>query len=313
MSTMNQIDLFNVSDDVKRKEYVSIKYTGVLPYRVIAVNPNHEQLKHILNNDNVTEPKYVNIEMGGKFYNRLTFYLKSQECTDDEGNEVPAQIIPLTFNLANRDEEASSSGKYKILNNHNQSMYSTSVETLVAATGAKTGKRYFSENGARIAKVGEIELCNFIIKYLNIDVTWSVDKDKSNFVDFRPIFDKVVTLSPEGLQYLRNMFETAAGKAGGVKILTGIRTTPEGKEYYSLFTKQFLNIEQSFSAYKRLGEEALVKDGDSVTYDWGAKNCYQDSLLIKKWNPEYLAKLASSNSSNSTNTQAAPSVTNYFS
>jgi len=303
----NNIDLFNVSDENKKKVYESVKYTGVIPYRVVAINPNHEQLKTLLNYDGVSAPNYVNQKVGDKMYNKLVIYLQSQPCQDTEGNDVPQFIVPMTFNLSTR-EDVSGSGKYKIINNHGQSMYNVDVQTQVEAVGKKTGTRYFSENGARIAREGEYDVYSFVLNYLNLDVAWKAD-GKGNSVDFKPYFDKLVTLSTEGIEQFQKIFSTAAGKAGGVKVLTGVRTTDEGKQYYSLFMKKFLNIDATVSQYRQIEREAVVKDADSITYNWGDRNCFQDSTLIKKFDDAYMMKQATQAANTHT---PAPEVTASF-
>ena len=132
-------------------------YTGIGKAKVLAINPNLVELNKLGFNF-TNEPEYLTTGDDGVQKLKLQFFVQSTEKEDLKTN--------ITFFLENRDR-ISQTGNKEIINNLGQSTWAESVEAAINRTNAK-GEKWFSENGARIAKVSETGLINFLTNWVNV-------------------------------------------------------------------------------------------------------------------------------------------------
>lgn len=139
--------------NVKQKEYTGRKnYIGLIPYRVIAVNPSKEQLMSILKTENVQEPNYQN-----NGATRVDFWLRNDELDF---------VTKLSIFMENK-EKVSTKGNTLFINQKNQTTWAESLD----AIAAKPNMKWFDLSTARACMIGEDVLYNFIVTYINADTS----------------------------------------------------------------------------------------------------------------------------------------------
>lgn len=142
----------NSSDEKFFKEFSL--YTGVTKMKVLAINPNLEELQELGFNFQ-QEPEYAGQTDEGADKVRLDFIL---------GNEFTKAKV--SFFLQNTPSKGSTSGKFEFINNFCKSSWGTSLEEVLQREG-KGGMKFFKPNGARVALVGEVSLMAFLCDWLN--------------------------------------------------------------------------------------------------------------------------------------------------
>lgn len=227
------------------------KYVGVGSSFVVAVNPTKKELESIYGREIANEPEYVVDTDNGKEA-RITFVVK----TDPEACNGIEIINRAMFTLRNAPAYNRDQTKVQVIDKFGNT-------TWMDAEDAKAGKKPLDKNGNplriadgyRMACVGEADLVAFLKAYLNVgsafnyvNSTWVL---KDNTDDF--IF---------GLEHIKDYFTgdfseiTEAIKLqphNKVKLLYGVRTTDEGKQYQAVATKGELIL------FNNAGSSALAR------------------------------------------------------
>lgn len=226
---------------VESKEGGSIKrYVGASPVYVLAVNPTKEERNKLLNAEIDSEPEYLREkEVDGKNVSQamVTFYVKP----DVEGDI----IIPMTFFVDKSYRYNRDKTKVQVIDKYGYSAWATPEDLKnKAALKSSTGKALRITTEYRPAYNGEIQLIEFIKSYLNFDEAlsyvngeWvknpkvvnmeececSLDMDKLFKGDFSEL-NEVPKLMPKNK----------------VKVMFGVRTTEDGKQYQAVYTNKVL-------------------------------------------------------------------------
>lgn len=161
--------VIKINDSSKEvlKQYVI--YTGVTQVKVLAVNPTMEKLQSLGYNVS-TEPVYVT-EQDGIRKVRVDFYVQN--------NKMQGKI---PFFLQDEQRMSNNKTSYEYINNYGQTTWASSLEEALNKTG-KNGKKWFKEDGARVAYVGESNLINFLSQWLNTN-----EDDKVYIEDMDALF-----------------------------------------------------------------------------------------------------------------------------
>lgn len=241
------------------------KYIGVGSSFVVAVNPTKKELETIYGHEIANEPEYVVDTDNGKEA-RITFVVK----TDPETNNGIEMINRAMFTLRatpayNRDQT-----KVQVIDKYGNF-------TWADAADAKAGKKLLDKNGNpmriddsyRMACVGEAALVDFLKHYLcvgssfnYVNSTWVKKDDADDYVF--------------GLEHIKDYFTgnfseikeaIALQPNNKIKLLYGIRTTDEGKQYQAIATRENLMLSNSAgsNAYTRL-EKELVRLKEAGSY-----------------------------------------------
>lgn len=145
-------------------------YTGVGKAKVLAINPNLAEL-NALGFNFTNEPEYLTTDENGVQKLKLQFFIQNPDKEDLKTN--------ITLFLENKDRVNQVGDKYEIINNLGQSTWAATVADAIERTNAK-GEKWFSEKGARIAKVGEVGLINLLINWVNVKPGDEVSLDTLN-------------------------------------------------------------------------------------------------------------------------------------
>lgn len=255
---------------VESKEGGSVKrYIGASPVYVLAVNPTKEERNKLLNAEIDSEPEYLREkEIDGKNVPQamITFYVKP----DVEGDI----IIPMTFFVNKSYRYNRDKTKVQVIDKYGYSAWATSEDLKNKATlKSSTDKALKITTEYRPAYNGEIQLIEFIKSYLNFDEAlsyvngeWvknpkvtnmeececSLDMDKLFKGDFSEL-NEVPKLMPKNK----------------VKVMFGVRTTEDGKQYQAVYTNKVLrNGARDYSEIdKDLQERKNAGAFSNVEYD----------------------------------------------
>lgn len=211
------------------------KYVGVGSSYVIAVNPTKKELEEIYGHEMANDPEYVVDTDKGKEA-RITFIVKTDPNVCN-GVEITNRVM---FTLRNAPAYNKDQSKVQVIDKYGNTTWANTED-------AKAGKKLFSTTGKelkidssyRMACVGEADLIGFLKAYLNVGDAFNYVNDswvkKDNADDF--LF---------GLEHIKDYFSgnfseikdaIALQPNNKVKLLYGVRTKDDGKQYQAVATR----------------------------------------------------------------------------
>lgn len=178
---------FGINSSDKKHFSETILYTGVSAVKVLGINPTLAQLQE-LGFKSEKEPEYTFID-----------------AKDDVTRKVRIDIIignekfktKFAIFLADKNRIDNKGEKYEIVNDFGQSTWAPSVQEALDKIG-KGGNKWFKPDGARIAKMGEVQLITFLRDWANtgIDEVGKIDNFDALFKgNFSELQSYVKTLS----------------------------------------------------------------------------------------------------------------------
>lgn len=217
------------------------RYIGVAPVKVLAVNPTKAEMEKIYGTDIENDPIYVGkVDINGQSYNnvRLDFIVATDEEKTGVSMTTKVAIFVREQYRYNRDMS-----KVQVIDKYGRTAWVTkeqaqSHEVPVYANGqpANIDKDY------RPCYVGEEDLTNFIKAYLNIpnvmkyvNGTWVL---VDNPQDCEARLDNIKDYFRGDFRELKDIM--ALQPNNKVKVLFGVRTNDEGRQYQAVYTNMFL-------------------------------------------------------------------------
>ena len=242
------------------KEATEIKrYTGVGSVFVVGVNPNKAELEKLYDRELDKDPEYIT-EKDGVTSARIDFIIK----TDPTAKCSNGIELLTKFSMFIRNEYRFNKDKTKVqvIDKYGRTAWVTKEQ-------AKNHEIPVYKNGPanidkdyRPAYVGEEDITNFLKLFLGIS---NVEKWVKNEATGRR---EVVGLvdNPQDCEcrleniedYFKGKFNEIKGAINlmpnnKVKVLFGVRTTDEGKQYQDVYTRKFLS--NTVSVYDKLAED----------------------------------------------------------
>ena len=225
------------------------KYIGVGSSFVVAVNPTKKELEKIYDHEIQNDPEYVVDTDNGKEA-RITFVVK----TDPEACNGIEIINRVMFTLRNAPAYNRDQTMVQVIDKYGNVTW-TSIED------AKAGKKIMSRKGNpqkiddnyRMACVGEADLVGFLKAFLCV-------KDAFNYVNGVWVKKDDADDYLFGLEHIKDYFNgdfsevkeaIALQPNNKVKLLYGVRTTDEGKQYQTVATRNGMVL------YNAAGSKAL--------------------------------------------------------
>ena len=217
------------------------RYIGVAPVKVLAVNPTKAEMEKIYGTDIENDPVYVGkVDINGQSYNnvRLDFIVATDEEKTGVSMTTKVAIFVREQYRYNRDMS-----KVQVIDKYGRTAWVTKEqaqnhEIPVYANGqpANIDKDY------RPCYVGEEDLTNFIKAYLNIpnvmkyvNGTWVL---VDNHQDCEARLDNIKDYFRGDFRELKDIM--ALQPNNKVKVLFGVRTNDEGRQYQAVYTNMFL-------------------------------------------------------------------------
>lgn len=230
------------------------RYIGVAPVKVLAVNPTKSEQEKLYNTTLDKDPEYVgNVTVNGKDVQnvRISFVVK----TDEEkcGIDMTTNV---TFFLQNAPRMGSQSGKYQIIDKYGRTAWATEEDIKAKQIPVySNGKPANIDADYRQAYVGEEELTNFIKNYLNIpnvqkyvDGEWKLVDNPS---ECEARLDKIADYFKGNFAELKSIISLQPNNK--IKVMFGVRTSEEGKEYQAVYTH--MTLKNGVSDYSRLDKD----------------------------------------------------------
>lgn len=227
------------------------KYVGVGSSFVLATNPTKKEFEDIIGHEVANDPEYVVDTDNGKEA-RIKFVVKTDPNTCN-GVEIINQVM---FTLCNAPAYNKDQSKVQVIDKYGNSTWANPED-------AKAGKKLFSVTGKelkidssyRIACVGEADLIGFLKAYLcvgdafnYVNGSW-VKKDNAD--DFLFSLEHVKDYFSGDFSEVKDAI--ALQPNNKVKLLYGVRTTDEGKQYQTIATRNGMVLHNS------AGSKALEK------------------------------------------------------
>lgn len=241
------------------------RYYGIAPVKILAVNPTMEELNSL--GFNVTEPvNYVSKTDDGIDQIRIDFII---ETIADKCDGISTKFH-LPFTLRKKAVKGANSGKYQIMDIYGRTAWATEddIKNKVIPQYAN-GPANISAGYTMLCE-GEENLTNFIRTYLGIpNVTKFINGAPAGMID-NPAdaegkLDHVKEYFTGNISELKEIIKLAPNN--WIKVLVGIRTTPENKQYQTIFSRGF--VSGGSNNYNRLSktlQENLAVDRYADTY-----------------------------------------------
>lgn len=227
------------------------KYIGVGSSFVVAVNPTKKEFEDIIGHEVANDPEYVVNTDNGKEA-RIRFMVKTDPKTCN-GIEI---INPVMFTLRNAPAYNKDQSRVQVIDKYGNTTWANPED-------AKAGKKLFSTTGKelkidssyRIACVGEADLIGFLKAYLCVGDAFNYVNDswvkKENADDFLFSLEHVKDYFSGDFSEVKDAI--ALQPNNKVKLLYGVRTTNEGKQYQTIATRSGMVL------YNSAGSKALGK------------------------------------------------------
>ena len=256
MTTINSYSFLAIGKTQESTEAQEFKrYIGIGSSFVVAVNPTKKELEDIFGREMGNEPEYVVDTDNGKEA-RITFVVK----TDPGANNGIEMINRVMFTLRNAPAYNRDETKVQVIDKYGNTTWANTED-------AKAGKKLYSSTGKelkidasyRMACVGEADLIGFLKPYLCVG-------DVFNYVNGAWVLKSNAEDYLFGLEHIKDYFSgdfseikdaIALQPNNKVKLLYGIRTTDEGKQYQSIATRNGMVLPNSAGskALERLEKE----------------------------------------------------------
>ena len=296
------------------KEAAEIKrFTGVGSVFVVGVNPNKSELEKLYERELDKDPEYVT-EKDGVVSARIDFIVRTDTAAKcNNGIELLTKVsmfIRKEYRF-NKDKT-----KVQVIDKYGRTAWVTKEQAKNHEIPVySNGKPANIDKDYRPAYVGEEDITNFLKLFLGIP---NVEKWVKNEETGRR---EVVGLvdNPEDCECrLENIEDYFKGKFNEIKdainlmpnnkikVLFGVRTTDEGKQYQAVYTRKFLS--NAVSVYDKLSEDV------QSAKDNGA---YPNTEFVIADLQEYTVQATNFNNNNNDNGDMpfdgeAPAATDWF-
>lgn len=231
-------------------EAIEIKrYVGVAPVKVLAVNPNKTTLEKYFNTTLDNEPVYTGEKDGVKFA-RVDFLVQTD--IDKCGVDM---ITRLTFFIRNEKRYNRDKTKIQVIDEYGRTAWATADEYKDKKVPVySNGNSANLSNNYRACLNGEENLTNFVRTYLNIPAamryvnnSWVMIENPS---DAECRFDHIEDWFNGKFTDINDIHTLMPDNK--VKVLFGVRTSEDGKQYQDFYNRMFLsNGSSNFDRLKK--------------------------------------------------------------
>lgn len=237
------------------------RYIGVAPVFVLAVNPSKAKLEELYGNSLDNDPVYIGeAEVGSDKKKvaqvRLDFILQidGDRCKDSQGNPIEA-LTRVSFFVRNLYRTNNNGDKVQVIDKYGRTAWVTKEQF------EKKEIPMYSNGPANLDKDyrpcfwGEEQLTNFIRAYLNIpNVMKYVNKqwvliDKPEEAEVR--LEEIANYFKGEFKELEEILTYQPNNK--VKLLFGVRTTEDNKQFQTVYTEMFLK--NGVTDYSRLDKD----------------------------------------------------------
>ena len=279
------------------KEATEIKrYTGVGSVFVVGVNPNKAELEKLYDRELDKDPEYIT-EKDGVTSARIDFIIKTDPIAKcNNGIEL---LTKFSMFIRNEYRFNKDKTKVQVIDKYGRTAWVTKEQAKAHEIPVYKNGPANIDKDYRPAYVGEEDITNFLKLFLGIS---NVEKWVKNEATGRR---EVVGLvdNPQDCEcrleniedYFKGKFNEIKGAINlmpnnKIKVLFGVRTTDEGKQYQDVYTRKFLS--NTVSVYDKLAEDVQTNK------DNGA---YPNTEFVVADLQEYTVQATNFNNTNNNN------------
>jgi hypothetical protein len=216
-------------------------FTGIAPMMIIAVNPTKAELEEIYGRELEKEPEYLSTTEAGVKRIRFDFIIKSYIDPKNGCNEEFTSKI--SYFLEDAPNIGKNSGKYEVINKYGESTWLS--EDNIKNKTLPDNMSFFCTDGLRVALKGEVDLVNFIKQFVGIPMRQFEDKVIPNIKDAECQLDEIKKYFSGNIKEVVSVINSMKA-TNKVKLLAGVKTSDDNKQYQSWFTQRPLK----YRAYK---------------------------------------------------------------
>lgn len=246
------------------------RYIGVGTVKVLSINPNKSELEKIYGTTLDKEPEYLGTTQVGPEGNRKEvkqIRIDVIVSAEPEKNEGVDMISKVSFYVADAYRMNGNMDKVQIIDKYGRTAWVTIEEAKAKAIPMYANGPANIDQDYRPAYVGEAELTEFIKKYLNIsepmkyvDGKW-IDAD--NKEDALCRLDNIANYFSNNIAELKEIATMQPNNV--VKVLFGIKTNNENKQFQTAFTGMFLK--SNAKDFTKLSKEIEGRSFNNVEYE----------------------------------------------
>lgn len=217
------------------------RYTGVAACYVVGVNPNKTELEKIYGTTIENEPEYrgsVDID-GRKVENVRVDFIVKTVAEDNNGIEMTSKVALFLRKEYRFNREKT---KVQVIDKYGRTAWVTVEQAKAKEIPVYANGPANLDADYRPCYVGEEELTNFIKAYLNIPNVMKYVDNKwvmvDNPADCVARLDNIEKYFTGDYSELRDVI--ALQPMNKIKILFGVKTNDEGKQYQAVYTQMFM-------------------------------------------------------------------------
>lgn len=236
------------------------RYIGVASVKVLALNPTKEELEKLYGRTLENAPEYIGeAEVGEDKHKvpqvRLDFIVQADPDKYTEADGSPLNFINrVSLFVRNEYRENKDNTKVQVIDKYGRTAWVSKEDAKNHVIPTYSNGPANIDKDYRPAYYGEEELIKFLIAYLNIpacqrfvDGKW-VMNDASKLPDSEAMLENIPALFKGDFSELRNIIGYQPNNK--VKVMFGIRTADDNKQYQTVYTRMFLK--NNVSDYSRL-------------------------------------------------------------
>ena len=212
--------------------FKKILFTGITPLKVLCVNPDKKELEAIYGRELEKTPEYLSADENGVKKVRFDFIVQTV-ANDKLGVDVEL-VDKISYFIEDRPN-TSQGGKFQVINLYGETTWATKEE--IQAKQLPDNMSFYDTTSMRPAFKGEEELVNFLKQFLGIPNKGFNGKFIANIADAEIQLDEIKKYFDGNYKEIISAVN-ALKDTNIVKVLAGVKTTDDNKQYQSWFTQK---------------------------------------------------------------------------
>lgn len=239
------------------------RYIGVAPCFIKGLNPTKKELETLYGNDQENEPNYVSeveVQDGDNKVKVPNVRLSFLAQPDFDKTGIEMKPISVSLFLQKRYRYNRDKSKVQVIDKYGRTAWVTIEQAKAKEIPMYSNGPANLDKDYRPAYVGEEELTDFLIKYLNIPSVMKYNREEQKWYlvdnpqDSECRLEHIEDYFKGDVSEVRNALMLQP--TNKIKVLFGIRTDDEGRQYQAAFTQMFLK--NSVTDYSKL--DAFVQE-----------------------------------------------------
>ena len=206
--------------------------TGITPVKVLCVNPDKKELEAIYGRELDKAPEYLSADENGVKKIRFDFIVQT---VPNDKLGVNVEVVDKISYFLEDKPNVSQGGKFQVINLYGETTWATKDE--IQSGKLPDNMSFYDTTKMRPAFKGEEELVNFLKQFLGIPNKGFNGKFIANISDAEIQLDDVKKYFGGNYKEIVSAID-ALKDTNVVKVLAGVKTTDDNKQYQSWFTQK---------------------------------------------------------------------------